>query len=117
MQHLYKILNIIESNNCSFLTVYVAIGSAANCTIQDPITGNWGLDPKLEQQFPPFLKKLKEHFIASPVHIILIDPILENPPFVVCNNKKQIGQNWEKIQYDESFYYFRDEITNVNVYP
>lgn len=117
LQHLYKILNVIESNNCSFLTIYVAIGSAANCTIQDQITGNWTLDPKSEQQFPPFLKKLKEHFTVSPIHIILIDPVLENPPFIVCNNKKQLNQSWKKIQCDESFYYFRDEITNVNVYP
>lgn len=89
---LINILNNIDSSvstadtNNRNASIYVGIGSAANKSMMQNINGNMLLDPKYQQQFPPFLKKLKEIIPTIPLHIFLIDKYLESPPFIILNN-------------------------------
>lgn len=91
--------------------MYVAIGSAAHMARQGG-DALWSIEPQYEQQFPRFLRTLKTECPCDPVHIILIDPMLEDPPFLVCNNKKELASNWSKVA--ENIYY--EDICNVTVY-
>lgn len=109
------ILDHINSIEYSHATIYVAIGSAAHMSKVDE-QGNWFIEPQHEQQFPIFLSSLKKLCPHEPIHIILIDPMLENPPFVVCNGKKEIADGWRKIE-NETVCEFYNDATNVHVYP
>lgn len=92
--------------------VYIAVGSSA-CSMQhDPTTNTWKIEPQFEQQFPPFLSALKMHDYTIPTHIILIDSLLEDPPFVTCDSKKCVSDDWCK---NEDWSY--NIVTNTYVYP
>ena len=112
---LCDILNEISVQNIPNTTIYVAIGSAAHSIEQNPITKLWNIDPKNEQEFPLFLKSLKTDYPFDPLHIFLIDPHLENPPFVVCDGNKQLGTDWTKIDSNHVTIY-ENKNTNVTVY-
>lgn len=103
----------IEQKNHT--VIYVAIGSAANMAKEDPITHKWSIEPKYEQQFPPFMQSLKAECLSSSVHIFLIDPMIENPPFIVCDSDKKIGEDWVETNMNNILCYV-NEITNVCVY-
>jgi hypothetical protein len=109
------ILDQINLTESAHATIYVAIGSAAHMTKVDE-KGNWYIEPQYEQQFPIFLSSLKKLCPYEPIHIILIDPMLENPPFVVCNGKKEIADGWTKIE-NETVHKFYNDATNVHIYP
>ncbi len=111
-QHLENII----SQGQKRVTIYVAIASAAHMAKQDPVTSLWSIEQRFEQQFPIFISSLKEICPDDPVHIFLIDPALEDPPFVVCDNKKKLSDCWTKLNvFGETVYV--DETTNVHVYP
>jgi hypothetical protein len=112
-----EILSYIENKYEKNVAVYVAIGSAAGCYQHNEQTDEWYIDPKFEQQFPKFLCDLKENFINDPLHIILIDPNLETPPFIVCNRKKQLSELWRKINFDGKNELYVEDVTNKYVYP
>lgn len=112
------ILNTIDKKN-KFTSVYVSIGCAVNMSEKDKCKESLSIDPKLEQQFPPFLKSLKEELPFEPLHIFLIDPMLELPPFMVLNSKKtNIGLDWLETYAFKKFgiksYY--NELSNIYVY-
>jgi len=109
------VLDYIVSKETSHATIYVAIGSAAHMAKEDCF-GNWYIEPQFEQQFPPFLSSLKKLCPFEPIHIILIDPMLEDPPFVVCDKKKNLANGWNKIN-NETICEFYNDATNVHVYP
>lgn len=120
-----NILSYIENKHEKNVSIYIAIGSAAHCCKYDESLDEWNIDPKFEQQFPKFLRDLKEKFPFDPLHIILIDPMLETPPFIVCNSKKKINESWNKnklqlpkinLETDLQEEYF-NKITNIHIYP
>ncbi|MBA42689.1 MAG: hypothetical protein CMF62_01595 [Magnetococcales bacterium] len=74
---------------------YISIGSAANLYEKKIFK----LKDKDNHQFPPFLKKINEKFPLKNINILLIDPCLASPPYIV--NRK-----WTK--YDT--YYQNDNI-------
>ena len=111
-QHLEKIL----SQGQKRVTIYVAIASAAHMARKNPITSLWSIEPQYEQQFPIFISSLKEYCPIDPVHIFLIDPALEDPPFVVCDVNREVNKCWIKCEMFGTTMYV-DEITNVHVYP
>jgi hypothetical protein len=112
---LCDILYKLQDKSIPNTTIYVAIGSAAHSVQQDTITKKWSIDPKNEQEFPTFLRSLKTDHLYDPLHIFLIDESLENPPFVVCNDDKQLGRDWVKTnnEYVTSYY---NPYTNITVY-
>lgn len=92
--------------------VYIAIGSSAGSVQHDIEQNTWKIEPQFEQQFPPFLATLKMHNYMMPTHIILIDSLLENPPFVTCDSKKCVSDDWCK---NEDWMY--NIVTNTYIYP
>lgn len=114
-----KLNNIIKNINSSDeknVTIYVAIGSSAEPALIHDINNNtWSIPPEREQQFPPFLRTLKQSFPFDPLHIILVDPNLENPPFIICNSNRIIGDDWNFTVVDNIPTYHND-ITNITVY-
>jgi hypothetical protein len=107
-----NIINNIREKQEANVTVYIAVGSSAGKVKYDEVFENWKIDPMYEQQFPPFLSTLKLHDLSLPIHIILIDEKLENPPFVVCDSKKNIQEGW--LQHNTFWF---NPITNIYVYP
>lgn len=114
---LTEILNSIDKKN-KLVSIYVSIGSAAS-NIKMDNSGRTSIDPKFEQQFPPFLKSLKEELPFEPLHIILIDPLLESPPFITWGSKGQeLCHDWTETFVFKRFgikSYF-NSINNIYVY-
>jgi hypothetical protein len=48
---------------------------------------------KDNHEFSPFLQKLHRDNPNVPIHIVLIDPLLEHHPYVVCNNVNK-SEDW-----------------------
>lgn len=94
------------------IIVYIAVGSSAGSVKYDVDKNTWKIEPQFEQQFPPFLSALKMNNYMLPTHIILIDSLLEDPPFVTCDSKRCISEDWCK---NDSWYY--NTVTNTYVYP
>jgi hypothetical protein len=124
ISHLFEYLQKIHDSGQKTTTVYVAIGSAAhmkkNQVRVNDVTGIaedcWSIEPKFEQQFPVFLSSLKSVCPSAPVHIILIDPCIESPPFVTCNQSGEVAECWRPMDfYGDTIY--EDDVTNVTVYP
>jgi hypothetical protein len=90
--------------------VYVAIGSAAHMARQ--VGESWIIEPQFEQQYPRFLRNLKAELPCNPVHVILIDPYMEDPPFIACNEMKMLSFNWNRIA--ENIYV--EDVCNITVY-
>lgn len=119
---LSTILNDISELGDNNVTIYVSIGCAALSAHQNDISKIWTIDENLNQQYPQFLKSLKEELPFSPVHIILIDPELENPPFAVWDmstDRTKPSDDWidnsEKYKQLNIQYYYND-LTNIHVY-
>ena len=64
--------------------IYLGIGTFAGLVGDDGI-----LAPKNYHQYPPFIQHLKSLIPALHVFIILIDPIQENPPYLVLDKGLQ----------------------------
>lgn len=118
---LSQILNDIHDQRQQNTTIYVSIGCSAPSAFQNNTTGVWSMDQKNNQQYPQFLKSLKEILPFSPLHIILIDPALEDPPFItwdMSKNNKKCSDIWEeKITYsNHKISYYIDNLSNISVY-
>lgn len=122
-----QINNQMNNKTNNHTCIYVSIGSATNKSMVSINNGMISLNPKFEQQFPPFLKKLKEELPFEPLHIILIDKLLELPPFVTWDSEHnqigqlgigQLGKDWKEINILKSYgiktYY--NELSNIHVY-
>lgn len=102
--------NIIDNSNGTI--VYVAIGSACNPLKK---SSTWYVSPELEQQYPPFLKSLKKIVPSNQLYIFLIDPCLENTPFVVCNEHNIMDSKYV-VEYGSQITTYYNETTNTYVY-
>mgnify|MGYP001594973207 FL=1 len=116
MACLIDLLDYIETKGEKYVTIYVGIGSSAKYSVQqDSLTGMYKIDPKQEQEYPMFLSTLKSKYPTHPVYIILIDPALEDPPFVVCDSHNKLDTSY--WSYDEKINIFNSEGTNIHVIP
>lgn len=106
------ILTNIELQNEINTIIYIAVGSSALQVVYDDKSGTWSIPKNLEQQYPPFLATLKTHNFMFPTHIVLIDGLLEDPPFVICDSKKNVSDDW---CYNGIWYF--NIVTNTYVYP
>lgn len=112
MNNITQYINSLGENN---VIVYIAVGSAALRLEQDDVLQTWKINQTDEQQFPKFLGTLKTINPTFPTHIILIDPALEKPPFVVCNSKKEKQEDWIENKVGD-ITHFHNEATNTHVY-
>jgi len=76
---------IEKLNGAPFTIHFISIGCAANLTFA------MNTDAKVNHQFPPFLQNINMSHPTIPINIILIDPVLENPPN--CIRSKNISLN------------------------
>ena len=72
--------------------IYFSIGSAAGLRNENGL-----VDDKNYHQYPPCLQQLQEQLHSAHFHIILIDPILENPPYLVTDHSKSLNFVQEDI--------------------
>lgn len=112
LEYMLNCLNTIVDGQR--ITVYVAIGPASHMKIQDPNTHEWSIEPKYDQQYPMFLKSLKKKCPNDPIHIFLIDPLLEKVPFIVCNKKNELDDHFV---FDPERKAYHNNQTNITVYP
>jgi len=68
--------------------IYIAIGSAAGL-----FNSNGLLDDENYHQFPNFLQTFLNEIPKVKLHIVLIDPALENPPYIVKDHSKNLDFN------------------------
>lgn len=118
---LTSILSNISNRNEPNTSIYVSVGSAALSAHRDNISNVWTINDQLNQQYPKFLKSLKNLLPFSPVHILLIDPGLENPPFIVWDNttdNTKPGVKWQETNIYKQFNidHFENMSENINVY-
>lgn len=118
---LTNILLHISDKNQKNTCIYISIGSSASTVSKDALTGNWTISNGNNQQFPPFLKNLKRLSPSIPIHIILIDPNLENPPFIVwdgTDNNTKPSSAWLKSDIYQKFNieHYENIKDNINVY-
>lgn len=112
--YLDSFIECIEKKNEKNVAIYITIGCASHMKKYDPQKG-WILEQQYNHQFPLCLQKLKNLQPWSPLHIIMIDPMLEELPFIVMHhsgNKLDIG--WEKDKHYENIYH--NDISNMHVY-
>jgi hypothetical protein len=113
--NLLNILENIQNNMTDKTIIYMAIGSAAHMKYFNEEKKQWEIKSLYEHQYPMFLKKLNILLPFEQMHIILIDPSLEDPPFIVANktNLNNIDIEWEKDNNDN----FHNINNNIHVYP
>lgn len=99
--HFINFIDIIEEYISIGDLIYLSIGSAANIHSK----GGNKLQEHDNQQYPPFLNNIKKIYTKKRIHIILIDPCLSKPPYII----NDIGD------FDGSgqFYENRDKLINV----
>jgi hypothetical protein len=92
-----KYLDDIKLCNKPDTVVYIGIGSAANNVIYN--NQDYGtLDISCNHEYPMFLKNIKKKYPTCALYIFLIDPYLENPPYIVTNGyKNQLASNVTKL--------------------
>lgn len=67
-------------------------------------------DVNFDQQYPLFLREIKNYYDVE-IHLVLIDPDLEDPPLCVCDNNKNYEKNF--IKYGDNYI---DHETDIYVY-
>jgi hypothetical protein len=103
-------IDYIENDKQTKTAIYISIGSALNMT---KIIKNNGkeqhiIDDKYNQQYPICMKKIRSENRDVATYLILIDPFLESPPFIV---RKNIGIDHNKL--DDKWY---QDVTFSNIY-
>ena len=71
MESLCESLSFISSKNEKFVTIYISIGSAAHMTKIE--NEKHILEPQYDQQYPVFLRELKNKLPESPLYIYIIE--------------------------------------------
>ena len=99
-----ELLDIFKNITNELTTIYVSIGSASLSNIKN-------VSHSRSQQFPCFLRSLKSLNQSIPIHIILIDPSLEEVPQMITINKNE----WIKI-INNDIEIFYNEKENIHVY-
>lgn len=108
--------------------IYVAIGSACITKTYDVNSQIWKVKEGRDQQSPQFIEDIKNKYPNTNVHIWLIDPAIESPPFMVCDktsiNLNRLADGWnqvdsnmyENISNSIRVYSFKNQITYYNNY-
>ena len=123
-KELFSIIQEIQNlNNSNAETeskpiVFISIGSAAL------MKQNNVLESKYNHQYPPCIQKLES--LNRPIFIVLIDPVLEDPPHISLNhmvntdynnkynNKKlHVFSIRKSVKYIGTPYYYTDEIDDI----
>ena len=84
------------------ICIYFASGSAA-ATLND----NGLVDDENYQQYPKFIRELLNKYLVK-LYIILVDPILENPPYIVRD--KTFGFDFQEHSQNKYIY------NNITIY-
>ena len=97
--HLSTIIDLIHKNIKQTPSqvphiIYFSIGSAAGLRDDNGLVEN-----KNYHQYPPFLQQLQEEINSAHIYIILIDPMLENPPYLVTDHSKGLDFIQENVDY------------------
>ena len=100
-------------NNGDQQIIFISIGSASN--IESKLNNT--IDDKDMHQYPPYIRYVVG--VANlPIHILLIDPALEQCPYIIENNVINREQNityYKNNTYD-NIWYSGDEENKVNIY-
>ena len=84
--------------------IYTGVGSAAYLIKNE--NDELYLEPQNYQQYPPFLQNLKNTISNLHLFIILIDPCLENPPYIVNDiGLEQLNNDNENYKKHNIDYY------------
>lgn len=106
-------LEIIKNDKNTNKLVYVSIGSAANSIKWE--NGELVLDAKYNQQFPECLQELKKEYTDASLYILLFDPSIESPPYIVKDKKNITGLGVDKLWEKKGNMYF-NKTDNISVY-
>ena len=88
--------------------IYIGVGAACGL-----INENGLIDDKNYHEYPMFLQQMQERLHSVQIHIILIDPLLTEPPYSVKDHSKNLHYH----QTDVDIYTARTPNQNtVNVY-
>jgi hypothetical protein len=104
-----------SNSNTNPIVIYIAVGCAAH-QIQKDKDEMWILPENKNQEYPLFLQILKSKFPSVNLHIFMIDPLLEDIPFVISSNKeykedkKTLKNNWYQLN-SEMFYNQKENTT------
>ena len=77
--------------------IYVGVGTFAGL-MEDINTGRF-LAESNYHQYPPFVKSLKRDIPDLHLYIILIDPLQENPPYMVTD--PNLNENFSEVEQDK----------------
>lgn len=113
-----NIISDIKTSDKTYRIIYVAIGSAGYSIKHSMKTekGKNIYEQKYMHQFPPFLQYIVGHKFIN-FHIILIDPLLEEIPFIV-QYPDSIDEYFKGIFFKhENKYLYLNEDCNIAVYP
>jgi hypothetical protein len=92
---LQDIQSCIESQPNDPTLVYIGVGTYAGL-LTDIDNGIKILEEKNYHQYPPFIKMLKKTVPNLHLYIVLIDPIQENPPYMINDSKYTEEQFYEE---------------------
>ena len=65
--------------------IYMGIGAACGLFNENGL-----IDDKNYHEYPMFLQKMQEQLYSTKIDIILIDPLLTNPPYIVKDHSKHL---------------------------
>lgn len=113
---------IDKIDNNDPIMIYIGVGTYAGLmTHRDD--GNHYLDPTNYHQYPPFIKELKKKNPTLHLHIVLIDPIQENPPYMTKDNNYTENKFYEEspdkyVSYDQyiHIYVLRKSVKIGDIY-
>lgn len=103
--------------------IYIGVGTFAGLmTTADD--GTRFLEPKNYHQYPPFLKELKRTIPNLHLQIVLIDPMQENPPYMVRDTNYTKEEFYEEtsdnfVSYDGliNLHVLRQAVTIGEIFP
>ena len=106
------ILNIFSEINTipeeAPVLIYVGVGTFAGL-MEDSDNGRFLAEGNYHQ-YPPFVKSLKREIKDLYLYIVLIDPLQENPPYMITDKKH--GENFSKIEEDK----FKSQDKHITTY-
>lgn len=103
--------------------IFISIGCASNLLQKSLMK----LDEKDNQQYTPYLKKIKNFYPEIPLYLVLIDPELYNPPYCVKSSRQhfllgkftnplnvELPEGWCRNEQYSNVYI--NNIENIHVY-
>ncbi len=96
--------------------VYIAVGSAAH--MKRVINGQLVIEVEHDQQYPLFLRNIKKEHSNHKIYIVLIDPMMESPPFTVARKISDGMQNPYDDKWHQNMEYqniYENRIDNITL--